>query len=300
MLHVLNGDATLTVFPSTLPGERAVWRDIMVEGPAVDDGGVRAAWLAPRLGVAPEEYERGWREGQALLARAGEVDEVVLWFEQDLFCAVNLCFIVARLPLTTPLWLVFPPLSESRAGLGTLAASELAELFEGRCRLGSDARREAKALWRAYAASDPTGLALTRSSLAFSDEAIRLHLGRFPSVSNGLNDIESATLRALLPGPQVFGDLFRAVTPAPARRRHGMGDVQYAALLRELKPLIALDGDATPFSRWRASLTQHGAAVLAGRLDGLAARTLDRWLGGVHLQPGQESWRWDGARMVRR
>ena len=299
MLHVLNGDATLAAFPSTLPGDRAVWRDIMVEGPAVDDGAVRAAWLAPRLGVAPEEYERGWREGQALLARAGEVDEVVLWFEQDLFCAVNLCFIVARLPLTTPLWLVFPPLSESFAGLGTLAASELAELFEGRCRLGGDARREAKALWRAYAASDPTGLALTRSPLAFAHEALRLHLGRFPSASNGLNDIERATLRALLPAPQVFGDLFRAVTQAPAHRRHGMGDVQYANVLRELRPLIALEGDATPYSGWRVALTRDGSDVLEGRVDGLAARPLDRWLGGVHVQPGQRSWRWDGVRLVR-
>jgi hypothetical protein len=299
VLHLLNGDATLAVFPSTLPGHHGVWRDIMVEGPAIDDGAARAVWLAPRLGVTPEEYERGWRQGQALLARAGGADEVVLWFEQDLFCAVNLWFIVARLPPTTPLWLVFPPLNHSCAGLGALATSELTELFESRRRLDGDARREADALWRAYAASDPTGVARTRSSLAFADEAIRLHLGRFPSADNGLNEIETATLHALVPGPQLFGALFRAVTHAPAHRRHGMGDVQYAAVLRELQPLIALEGDTTPFSRWRVILTQHGAHVLEGRLDGLAARTLDRWLGGVHLQSSEPGWRWDGARMVR-
>ena len=45
--------------PATLPRHRAVWRHIIVEGPTVDDGAVRAAWVGPRLGVTPDEYERG-------------------------------------------------------------------------------------------------------------------------------------------------------------------------------------------------------------------------------------------------
>jgi len=71
-----------------------VWRDIMVEGPAVDDGAARAAWLAPRLGMTRKTYAGGWREGRETLARAATDDEVVLWFEQDLFCAVNLWFVL--------------------------------------------------------------------------------------------------------------------------------------------------------------------------------------------------------------
>jgi hypothetical protein len=297
VLRLLNGEATLAVFPPKLPGERAVWRDIMVEGPAVDDGAERGAWLAPWLGVAPEEYQQRWREGQALLTRAGG-DDVVLWFEQDLFCAVNLWFVVARLPLRTPLWLVFPPLSAPCAGLATLPASELTELFESRRRLDRDARGEADRLWRAYAAADPTVLARTRSPLTFADDAIRLHLGRFPSAAHGLNETETATLRALVAGPRPFAELFRDVTHAPAHHRHGMGDVQYAAIVRELRPLIAVDDVATPCSTWRVTLTDLGAAVLEGRLDGLAARTLERWLGGVHLRPGEPSWRWDGEQLV--
>jgi hypothetical protein len=299
VLHLLNGDATLAVFPSTLPGQRAVWRDIMVEGPAVDDGAARSAWLAPRLGVAPDEYEERWREGQAVLAGAAE-DEVILWFEQDLFCAVNLWFVITRLPPSTQLWLVFPPLGDSLDGLGTLTASVLAELFGGRRPLDRAARDEATALWRAYAGSDPTELLRTRSGLAFADDAIRLHLGRFPSTANGLDETEAATLSALTSGPRAFGELFRAVTRAPALRRHGMGDVQYAAALRDLRPLIAIDNGAAPFAEWRLTLTPDGADVLSGRLDGLERRSLDRWLGGVHLRPGGPRWRWDGERLVRR
>jgi hypothetical protein len=300
VLHLLNGDATLAVFPATLPGHRAVWRDIMVEGPALDDAGARAAWLAPRLGVARDQYERGWHEAQATLARAAADDEVVLWFEQDLFCAVNLWFVVARLPPTTPLWLVFPPLSDTFSGLGALTAPEIAELFETRRPLDRDTRAGAVALWRAYAASDPTGLADTRAALPFAGDAVRLHFGRFPSSAHGLDEIEAATLGALVPGPRAFGDLFRAVTHAPPHRRHGMGDVQYAAALRDLRPLVEIEGATGPFPGWRVTLTREGSDVLRGRLDGLALRPLDRWLGGVHLVRGAPDWRWSGERLVRR
>jgi hypothetical protein len=299
VLHLLNGDATLAVFPSTLPGHRTVWRDIMVEGPAVDDGAARGTWLAPRLGVTPDDYERAWREGRAALARAVD-EEIILWFEQDLFCAVNLWFVIAHLPPTTRVWLVFPPLSASFAGLGTLTAHELAAHFERRRPLHRAARAEAVALWCAYAASDPTALSQTRARLDFAREAVRLHLGRFPSTARGLDEIETATLHALAAGPRAFADLFRAVTHAPPHRSHGMGDVQYAAALRDLIPLIAIEDAAAPFTTWRIALRPDGVDVLAGRLDGLVARALDRWLGGVHLRPGAPGWRWDGERLVPR
>ena len=299
MLHLLNGDATLSVFPPTLPGDRGVWRDIMVEGPPVDDGAARAAWLAPRLGVTRDDYERGWRDGQAVLARAAAEDEVVLWFEQDLFCAINLWFVVSTLPATTPASLIFPPLSETFAGLGTLAPPDVADLFEQRRPLDADARAEAAELWRNYAASDPTALARLVPGLDFARDAIRLHLGRFPSTSRGIDEVETTTLATLAHGPRAFAELFRAVTRAPAHRGHGMGDVQYAAVLRDLTPLITMEPADAPFAEWRVALSADGAEVLDGRLDGLVPRALDRWLGGVHLRAGAPGWRWDGARVVR-
>jgi hypothetical protein len=298
VLHLLNGDATAAVFPSTLPGEHEIWRDIMVEGPAVDDGAVRAAWLAPRLGVTPEEYAAAWHAGQAALARAASHDEIVLWFEQDLFCAVNLWFVLARLPASTSVSLVFPPLTTTFAGLGTLTPAELTPLFERRAAVDQSMRGQAGGLWRAYAADDPTMLTRTDSALPFAREAVRLHCGRFPSTSDGLDDIERASLHELASAPREFAALFRAVMHSAPLRRHGMGDVQYAMALRDLGSLLTIDAVAAPFAHWRLSLAAPGADVLAGRRDALASRSLDRWLGGVHLRPGAPLWRWNGARLV--
>ena len=76
MLHLLNGDATAAVFSRAgLPGDVAVWRDILMEGP-VATGPItpaampgRVAYLAERLAIAPEQYRQVSDEEEAVLAR---------------------------------------------------------------------------------------------------------------------------------------------------------------------------------------------------------------------------------------
>jgi hypothetical protein len=304
VLHLLNGDATAAVMPDAIPGARAVWRDIMMEGPPVADGVARGAWLAPRLGVTAEEYARRWRDGEAALARAREQDELVLWFEQDLFCAVNLWYVLDRLGDHPALIsLVFPPLGNGFDGLGRLGHDDFAPLFERRTLVDAAARVSARALWRAYSAPDPTALADADAALPFARRAVRLHAGRFPSTEQGLNEVEQATLHALgATGAREFGDLFRAVSRQPPLSELGMGDVQFAAILGELAagatPILRIDDPAGPFGRWRVTRTAAAAELLAGRADRLTLCPLDRWLGGVHLLAGAPIWRWDGARVV--
>ena len=297
MLHVLNGDATAAVFPNTLPGDRAVWGDILMEGPANADVDTRAAWLAPRLGVGADDYVQRWREGQRMLAHAKEHDEVVLWFEQDLFCATNLWFVLDRLDAAR-VSLVFPPLSAG-GGLGVLAPGAFAPLFERRRVLTAADIADARALWRAYAAPEPLPLTRLQPTLPFASAAIRLHCARFPSVVDGLDAVEHATLGALDDALE-FGALFRRVTRSAPLGELGLGDVQFAASVRDLAagraPLLAIDHPDQPFAVWRIRRTSGGADVLAGRADRVALVPLDRWLGGVHLRAGAPLWRWDRER----
>jgi hypothetical protein len=299
VLHLLNGDATAAVFPDALPGERAVWRDIMMEGPPDADAEMRAAWLAPRLGVTPDAYAQRWREGMATLARARHHDEVVLWFERDLFCATNLWFVLAHVDAPR-VSLVFPDVTADVRGLGALEPSYFSMLFEGRYELSPDEITNARALWRAYAASDPTAFARLEPIFPFAAGAIALHWSRFPSTTNGLDETEQETL-AILDRALAFPALFRAVTTSGAGNELGIGDVQFAAILRDLAggttPLITIDDLQQPFGRWRIGRTAAGADVLAGRADRLVLSPLDRWLGGVHLRAGAPLWRWDRIRL---
>jgi hypothetical protein len=307
VLHVLNGDATATVFAdAAIPGERLVWRDLLVEGPVAPGDGTpeslaaRAAWLGKRLGIDPAGYTRTAREQAAGLAAAREHDEVVLWFEQDLFCAVNLWALLdwfARHAPDVRLGLVYPETDEVR-GLGATPAGALAGLFEGRARVTDPMRALGRQAWAAYASADPLDSAPLvtddEAALPFVRGAFRCHLGRFPSVVNGLNEVETAALAVLRRGPRRFGDLFREAGAHPRVRRHGMGDVQFAACVRGLGSLVDVAGHDVTTAE--LEITQRGRDVAAGDLDWLGVTSLDTWLGGVHLRPGAPLWRWDGAR----
>jgi hypothetical protein len=312
VLHVLNGDETRRVFGRAgLAGDVLVWRDILVEGPVTADADAvpaleaRAAFLAERFGIDRETYTRSAREqGEGLDSARGH-DEVVLWFEQDLFCAVNLWRVLdwlARRPPAPRLSLVYPP-TEDVKGLGALEPERLAALFGERIPATEETLALGRQAWTAYASADPLDAAplvdREDAALPFVRGAFRCHLGRFPSVANGLNELESTTLAVLRREPRDFGALFRDVTAHPRVRRHGMGDVQFAAAVRGLAPLVrAVGGDVMEAE---LEITELGRDVVAGDTDWLGVRPIDTWLGGVRLVEGRPLWRWDGAfgRLVR-
>jgi hypothetical protein len=307
MLHVLNGDATAAVFSRAgIEGEVLVWREILVEGPVAVEGEspasleARGAYLARHLGMDGKDYVRGVRLQSAALAAAPSHDEVVLWFEQDLFCAVNLWALLAwfaRHAPATLLSLVYPSTDEVR-GLGMLEPPRLQHVFAERTPVTAKTLSVGRQAWAAYASADPLDCAplVDRDppTLPFVREAFRCHLGRFPSVVNGLNEVETAALAVLRRGPRRFGDLFREVGAHPRGRGHGMGDVQFAGCLRGLEPLVSIGGREVTVAE--LEITQVGRDVVAGDRDRLDVRPLDTWLGGVHLTGGRPSWRWDGAR----
>jgi hypothetical protein len=311
MLHIVNGDATAARLPSSLPGVVAVWRDILVEGP-VDARDIdvlaerRAPWLEHRLGIVTSDYLACGREQARALASVHAHDELVLWFEQDVFCVANLAHLAAWLGRTRPsarVSLVFPA-----APLGTMDAVALRGLFDARRPFADDARAHGEAWWSAYGAREPAAdLVAVRGGLPFLDLAWRLHLTRFPSTITGLGAVESALLQTLDDHARSFTDVFRAVAADERIRHLGMSDLQLAAYAQALAdgpvPLVRIDGDhgLTTGALRSLAITMDGREVRAGRRDRLDLQTVDWWLGGVHLEGRRVPWRWDavGDRLVR-
>jgi hypothetical protein len=306
MLHVVNGDATASrLEPAALPGDVLVWRDILVEGPVA--GGLeidalaawRAPWLARRLGIAEDAYVAAGAAQAAGLARVCRYDEVVLWFEQDLFCAANLGFLAAWLERARPaahIRLIFP-----ESALGTSESTTLAGLFAHRRRF--DHAAVAATWWRGFCAPDPREFAAIPPSAPFFERARTLHLARLPDIATGLGAVEAAVLHALGAGPQSFASLFRGMTNDARMRGLGMGDVQLAAHIAALDagptPLVTIEGEPglteATFRTWRVGITEAGQAVRRGAVDRLDAQPLDWWVGGVHLEGHDSPWRWDAA-----
>jgi Domain of unknown function (DUF1835) len=306
VLHVTNGDCTVEVMRRAhVVGEIIAWRDVLHEGPVpalapAELRPVRAQVLAamapgPAAAAAVEAdlFARDERLGAA--TEAGE--RVVLWFEHDLYDQLQLLQILAGLPdrpVGVELICVgsFPG-RPGFAGLGELEPDELASLWPVRTPVTNEHVRVARAAWDVFRATDPRGIArAARSSderLPFLVPALRRLLEELPGARDGLSRTERQLLAAVGAGARTREQAF--VAASAAEDAPFLGDTTAFQRLDELargpQPLV---------TNGELALTDMGAEVLAGRADRVALNGFDRWLGGVHLQPGESLWRWDAER----
>ena len=166
VIHILNGDALGDQFPKDLPGETLVFRECLIEGPKkiVEFETFftsRAAYLSDTYD--PKIKERYSLELSIPLMRLVTdiiPSEVVLWFEEDLFCQANFWF-VCHFLLSSGFsgkvsWA--KPSGTARYNFGLLSKESLMVVFKERLLIDL---REIAPLWQAYSVSD-------------SDELIRL------------------------------------------------------------------------------------------------------------------------------
>jgi hypothetical protein len=327
-LHVANGTCTTrTIEAGGIPGVGSLWADPLHEGPVpagVSDDellDVRRRYLAasaaPAGGVwagAPPARDPGndMKEWRATIARHESYEELVLWFEHDLFDQLNLIqaltWIRAHLPRAKPVSLVcigsYPGRPDFK-GLGELAPEELVPLLDARQRAGREQYDLAERAWLAFRASAPRPLDTLRqgdtSALPFLAPAIGRLLQEYPWTRDGL----SRTERRLLELADRGGIALSTALPRmhDGETAYYVTDASLAAMaeslsrtnpaLLTLDPSTVKDGDVLP---GRATLTDAGRSVLSGDLDRVAACGIDKWLGGVHLQDGARVWRWDDTR----
>ena len=314
LLHVGNGHATTGLIElSAIPGRTMVWCDPLDEGPV--PGGIsddellriRAGFLSP----TPHEIDdiaaglQGWRSA---VDNQDAYDELVLWFEHDLFDQLNLLQLLTHLgrsvPRTTPVTLISIdryPGHPNFKGLGELEPDELATLFSTRQPVSDFQFALAPRAWQAFRSPDPRDIeALLRtdtSALPFLAAALRRHLQELPAVENGLSRTErrllervgdgTTELRQIFPGMQ-DGETAYYVTDTSLWDR--------VQLLASTSPaLLDITGVTSPTNALPAAtiaLTPVGHAVLSGTADRVRLCGIDRWFGGVHAKGSGPVWRW--------
>ena len=320
LLHVLNGDATrIPLELSGVPGKTAVIAEVLHDGPVPDVPAdelleIRAKHYATFTREPTEEVLAGLRSWYSPLDRYREYEEVVFWFEHDLFDQVllirHLDWLSSIDPGTTRFSLIcigaFPG-RPTFAGLGELTPGELAVLFPARRPVTPEQVELSRRAWSVFRASDPTRLTawLDRedsSALPFLAGALRRHLEDFPSTSNGLARTETQILRALDHGYETMGEVFAA--SQRSEERIYMGDLTFWQIVRRLAsaphPLVQIAGDEgreEEVRNARLAVTIAGRDVLSGNADHIALNGIDRWMGGAHLTT-ECHWRWDGAGVI--
>lgn len=309
-LHVANGSSvTHTLAEAGVPGLLSIWADPLHDGPV--PGGVSDEELlevrrhfheGPPGGPSDDPVNdlRRWRQ---IIEQHDAYDELVLWYEHDLFCQLNLIQVLSwihhRVPSSKVVSLIcigsYPGRPDFK-GLGELTPSELAPLLDTRQPVSESQYALAERAWKAFREATPEALDDFRrtdtSALPYLAPALVRFLQDYPWTIDGLSRTERRLLQLAEAGN---------VTLAKAFPRMHEGESAYYVTDTSLDDLVETLSKTSPPLLARiadgASITAAGRAVLRGDQDRISLCGVEeRWLGGVQLRNDATVWRWDDAR----
>jgi hypothetical protein len=279
VLHITNGDTAVEVLRAAgVPGDILPWRDVLHEGPVdarlsfQELSRRRIDFIAEAGWAARDDVELSFLERDERLTRSPADDEVVLWFEHDLYDQLQLIQLLDWFGRRAQ-----PKLSLvcEAEYLGRMLPERAASLFEKRAAVSEAQLRQGRSAWEAFGSSDPLSIKTDSSeALPFLGPALRRHLEEFPWQADGLSRTERQVLEALGTGALQFNALFAATQ---AREDPVfLGDTTLLWHLERMREEGLLEWSA---GFWRASGQPR-------------AKRLPRWLGGA-LVDERARWRWD-------
>lgn len=295
-LHILNGDSTRYIIEQTdITGDIFVWRDVLSDGPTVHDVGsaafwdIRAEYMSQAFEISPEEFrEKAQKEFEKIEAFA-DYAEVVLWFEYDLFCHINMMAILhwfnqqERGDTSVSLICVGREEGyEKLVGLGELAPEQYPNLFSRRRIMGTADFAFATDVYEGWCSTDPTDLEtyilLPSNEFPYLSSALQSHFKRFPSTQTGLTEIEQKIVDLIKDGVReerkIIGNLLRW------QEHYGFGDLQFFQVLDRMEPLLTKAGQTDLKPEFR-DLLAKGSPV--------SAINRNYVLGGAKVA----DWQWD-------
>ena len=262
LLHVANGHCTTRLIDAAgLPGRVSIWADPLHDGPiprTLSDEEwirVRAQFHTPD-DQSPDAAAADFRRWRAVIDDHAAYDELVLWFEHDLFDQLALLQVLSRVgrerPVPKPISLVsidaYPGHSDFK-GLGELEPADIAALFERRVRVTPAQLALAAEAWDVFREQDPEQLrAFIRrdtSPLPFLAPALERYLEERPSADDGLSRSERRLLAQLANGPLEIHAAWRGMHEG--ERAYYITDTSFWDLINRLA------GDTPPLIDVRVS-----------------------------------------------
>ncbi|UTA68061.1 hypothetical protein [Emticicia sp. 21SJ11W-3] len=233
--HVLNGDSLALIFKeTTIEGDVMIAREALIDGSLAGDN-LPDFWQtrADSHGISLDEYQAYSVSEFDQIMNAPHDATFHLWFGYDLFCQVNMWFVISLIhnqPNNRKTYVVYPTfLAEAdiwqefgHAGVDDLEASLATriKLEPEDIQLGND-------LWQAYRRHDLQAFAQLsqRQSACFPylKQVIQAHLDRFPA--EGQTPRHERVLAEIIEnGETDFHNVFRLFTEQQGI--YGFGDAQ--------------------------------------------------------------------------
>jgi len=229
--HLLNGDALKMRFPSDIEGDQIIIRECLVDGDVHGNDlesfyKTRERFLTSAYGemnpINYTDYVVSELNKVQLIPSDAEVN---LWFEDDLFCQVNMWFTATLLPQATHsnIYIVRPP-AHTPYGFGGLSETELKMAYTNRLKINPQSLVK---LWRYYQKKEYDALQIEGRSMhnfPFISTAIQAHLERLPNEENKGRPYNRILAIIKEQDTTEFGEVFRIFNTSEAI--YGFGDLQ--------------------------------------------------------------------------
>jgi len=253
-LHITNGDSfTQKLETLQLKGEIITWREMLCEGKTETNVGSESFWKT-RFDFLHKNYKvsKSWFVEKTLkeyrsLCNHKQQDQIILWFEYDLFCQINMLAVLSWLKTyrrDAEISLVCSgdeDETDKLYGLNELSNEQLLDLYKNRKVLSRSDIEYADYVWQLYCSDNPIRLEnltdFNNYQYNYLGDAVKAHLKRFPSIKNGLNAIENRVLEvAVEKKPKSKKAFLNNVLQNQGF--YGFGDTQYERVITNLKPLF--------------------------------------------------------------
>lgn len=211
-LHITNGDSTTQrlIDMKLVEGEFLVWREMLCEGPTeiqVESKKSilkRKAFLKKYYRISNADYEKKFVSQIKKLNRLKSYDQIILWFEYDLFCHINMCagisLLLRKEIKNIPIYLICSgkvKRKQNLMGLSELNDLQLKNLYTNKIALDIDDLEFASHIWTLYCESNPNKIlpfTTKQSVFEYLPMCLKAHLQRFPNMKTGLNALEHTIL----------------------------------------------------------------------------------------------------------
>ncbi len=243
--NILNGDSLAFSFPDAkIEGNIIVVREALIDGDLSGDN-LQDFWQsrAKYIGITETEYNNSVVKEFEKIINAPDNSEFNLWFEYDLFCQVNMWFVISiinSLPIKKNVFAVYTSYLDKTSkqfwnGFGPANSDELKICYANRISLSEADIYLGQDLWKAYKngnLAEMTNLS-EHHSLAFPylQEVVKAHVDRFPEDgTKGRPEkvIEDITKNISTDFPKVFKEFWKREII------YGFGDSQLKSLYNKV------------------------------------------------------------------
>ena len=289
-LHIINGDHLMHRVQSFGWGaEFVVWREMFCEGPSeikIDSESAikkRVSFLQKYYRISAEDYEKKFITQLRKLSAIKSYDEIVLWFDSDLFCQINMIaaisLVLRKMKKTSAVYLVGNLRENNKndlKSLSLLSDPEILQYYNKRSLLDINDLEFASHIWTLYCESNPTkiiGQIKKQSNFQYLAICLRAHLQRFPNMLTGLNTLEHNILQMV--DTYEIQNMRQLLGYAlEYQGYYGYGDMQMKRVLARLFQFFDQRKD-------RLYLSERGKLALEQKKNFYNTQKLDWYYGGV-------------------